>query len=628
MNIKEEELKYLKLLAKNFPTIAETATEIINLEAILSLPKGTEHFISDIHGEYEAFNHVLKNCSGVIKEKIENIFINLLEKEKNQLATVIYYPKEKIELIQSLGIDMEEWYKRTIPRILEVLKVVSSKYTRSKVGKAMTKEFSYIIQELLYERAEEQNKKDYIEGIINTIIDIGRGKEFIINVSTLIQTLVVDTLHIVGDIYDRGPYPHKIVDKLMKYHNVDIQWGNHDILWVGAACGHGACIANAIRVCLRYSNREILEDGYGINLLPLATLAMEFYGDDLCSEFKPKTKDKSSDEELLSKMHKAISIIQFKLEGEVIKRNSTFNMEDRLLLHKLDSSYLTLDRDNLYSLNEREKEVVEGLMRSFRNSEKLQEHIKFLLEKGSVYLKKNSNLLFHGCMPLDEKGGFREIDIFGKKYSGKRLFERCDQLCREGYYDENSIQGKDFIWYLWCGKDSPLFGKDKMRTFERYFFSDKESHKENYDYYYEFSENKEVANRILKEFGILDEYSHIINGHVPVKVRKGETPIRAQGKLILIDGGFSKAYQSTTGIAGYTLIFNSHGKRLVCHKPFENIGDSVEKCLDFQSTTEIVDSKKERLKVRDTDIGKDLEGQVKELKKLLYCYKMGIIKSV
>lgn len=629
MNVKEEEFKYLKLLAKNFPTIAETATEIINLEAILSLPKGTEHFVSDIHGEYEAFNHVLKNCSGVIKEKIENIFTDLPEKERNQLATVIYYPKEKIELIQSLGTDMEEWYGKTIPRILEVLKIVSSKYTRSKVGKAMTKEFSYIIQELLYERAEEKNKKDYIEGIITTIIEIGRGKEFIINVSMLIQRLVVDTLHIVGDIYDRGPYPHKIMDKLMKHHNVDIQWGNHDILWVGAACGHGACIANAIRICLRYSNREILEDGYGINLLPLATLALEFYGDDPCLGFESKTKESPTDKELLSKMHKAIAIIQFKLEGEVIKRNPTFKMEDRLLLHHLDSAeYLTLNKDNIYELNEREKEVVDGLIRSFRNSEKLQEHIKFLLEKGSVYLKRNSNLLFHGCMPLDEKGGFREIDIFGKKYSGKRLFKKCDQLCREGYYEDDSIRGKDFIWYLWCGKDSPLFGKDKMRTFERYFFSDKETHRENYDYYYEFSENKEVAERVLKEFGILDEYSHIINGHVPVKVRNGETPIRAQGKLILIDGGFSKAYQSTTGIAGYTLIFNSHGKRLVCHKPFENIGDSVEKCLDFQSTTEIVDSKKERLKVKDTDIGKELKGQVKELKKLLYCYKMGIIKSM
>ncbi len=627
MNLKEEEIKYLKLLSKSFPTISETATEIINLEAILSLPKGTEHFISDIHGEYEAFNHVLKNCSGVIKEKIENLFPNIIEKERNQLATIIYYPKEKVELIQSSGIDMQEWYKKTIPRVLEVLKIVSSKYTRSKVGKAMTKEFSYIIQELLYERVEEKNKKDYVEDIIKTIIDINQGKEFIINVSTLIQKLVVDNLHIVGDIYDRGPYPHKIMDKLIKYHNVDIQWGNHDILWVGAACGHEACIANAIRICLRYSNREILEDGYGINLLPLATLAMEYYSEDSCIEFQPKGKTENKETQLLSKMHKAISIIQFKLEGDIIKRNPTFDMQDRLLMHTLIGKNKTVDLINPYLLNEDEKEVVEGLVRSFRNSEKLQEHIKFLLEKGNVYLKRNCNLLFHGCMPLDEKGGFREVDIFGKKYSGKRLFERCDQLCREGYYDGN-IQGKDFIWYLWCGKDSPLFGKDKMRTFERYFFTQKETHKEVYDNYYEFFDKKEVAERILKEFGIEDEYSHIINGHVPVKVRKGETPIKGDGKVILIDGGFSEAYQSTTGIAGYTLIFNSHGKRLVCHKPFENIGESIQKCLDIQSTTEIVDSRYERLKVRDTDVGKELEGQVKELKKLLFCYKKGIIKSL
>ncbi|MGL4627906.1 fructose-1,6-bisphosphatase [Cetobacterium sp.] len=627
MNLKEEDIKYLKLLSKSFPTISETATEIINLEAILSLPKGTEHFISDIHGEYEAFNHVLKNCSGVIKEKIEALFPDVIEKERNQLATIIYYPKEKIELIQSLEIDMKEWYKKTIPRVLEVLKIVSSKYTRSKVGKAMTKDFSYIIQELLYERVEEKNKKDYVEGIISTIIDINQGKEFIINVSTLIQKLVVDNLHIVGDIYDRGPYPHKIMDKLIKYHNVDIQWGNHDILWVGAACGHEASIANAIRICLRYSNREILEDGYGINLLPLATLAIEHYADDSCSEFRPKDKNESKDSQLLSKMHKAISIIQFKLEGEVIKRNPTFNMEDRLLLHNLIGKSKMINSENPYLLTEDEKKVIGGLVRSFRNSEKLQEHIKFLLEKGNVYLKRNSNLLFHGCMPLDEKGGFREVNIFGKKYSGKRLFERCDQLCREGYYDEN-VQGKDFIWYLWCGKDSPLFGKDKMRTFERYFFSEKESHKEIYDFYYEFFDKKDVAERILKEFGINDEYSHIINGHVPVKVRKGETPIKGEGKVILIDGGFSEAYQSTTGIAGYTLIFNSHGKRLVCHKPFENIGESIQKCLDIQSTTEILDSRYERLKVRDTDVGKDLESQVKELKKLLYCYKKGIIKSL
>lgn len=624
MNIGANELMYLKLLSKSFSTIEETATEIINLEAILSLPKGTEHFLSDIHGEYEAFNHVLKNCSGVIRDKIELIFPKLSIREKNQLATVIYYPKEKIELIEELELDMDKWYKKTIFRILKVLKLVSSKYTRSKVSKAMTKEFSYIIQELLYERVEEVNKKDYIEGIINTIIDIQRGKEFLINVANLIQRLVIDNLHIIGDIYDRGPYPHKIMDRLIEYHNIDIQWGNHDILWVGAACGQEACIANAIRICLRYSNREILEEGYGINLLPLATLAMEFYEENSCKEFEPKVKNKSKDLELISKMHKAIAIIQFKLEGEVIKRNDSFNMQDRLLLHNLDESYLTIDRKNPYFLNEKEQEVVEGLVKSFKNSEKLQQHINFLLEKGSMYLKKNSNLLFHGCIPLDEKGNFREVDIYGKKYSGKRLLEKCDELCREGYYD-NTVQGKDFIWYLWCGKNSPLFGKDKMRTFERYFYSDKNTHKENYDNYYYFLDNKRVADCILKEFEIEDEYSHIINGHVPVKVSKGETPIKGEGRIILIDGGFSKAYQDTTGIAGYTLIYNSHGKRLISHKPFENIKESIEKCLDIESTKEIVDSRKNRVRVKDTDIGKELATQVKELKKLLYCYKKGII---
>ena len=384
MNIGVNELMYLKLLSKSFSTIEETAAEIINLEAILSLPKGTEHFLSDIHGEYEAFNHVLKNCSGVIRDKIELIFPKLSIREKNQLATVIYYPKEKIELIEELELDMDKWYKKTIFRILKILKLVSSKYTRSKVSKAMTKEFSYIIQELLYERVEEVNKKDYIEGIINTIIDIQRGKEFLINVANLIQRLVIDNLHIIGDIYDRGPYPHKIMDRLIEYHNIDIQWGNHDILWVGAACGQEACIANAIRICLRYSNREILEEGYGINLLPLATLAMEFYEENSCKGFEPKVKNKSKDLELISKMHKAIAIIQFKLEGEVIKRNDSFNMQDRLLLHNLDESYLTIDRKNPYFLNQKEQEVVEGLVKSFKNSEKLQQHINFRSEERRV----------------------------------------------------------------------------------------------------------------------------------------------------------------------------------------------------------------------------------------------------
>lgn len=644
MDIKSEELKYLKLLSRNFPTIKDTVTEIINLEAILSLPKGTEHFISDIHGEYEAFNHVLKNCSGVIRDKIERYFGDKLsEKEKKQLATVIYYPKEKIDLICSLEKNMDKWYLKTICRILKILQMVSSKYTRSKVAKAMTDEFSYIIQELLYERKEEENKKDYVEGIINTIISIGSSKDFIISISNLIQNLVIDNLHIVGDIYDRGAYPHKIMDRLMNYHNVDIQWGNHDILWVGAACGQEACIANAIRICLRYSNKEILEDGYGINLLPLASFAMEIYKDDPCTSFLPKVKEElnKKNSELISKMHKAISIIQFKLEGQIIKRNKTFNMEDRLFLDKIienkvfvdgeyyelkDKKFQTLIKDDPYVLTKEEEEVLVGLVKSFKNSEKLQHHIKFLLENGSVYLCRNENLMFHGCIPFDKMGGFEEVDVLGKKYSGKKLLDICDTLCRLGYYHEKNVEARDFIWYLWCGKNSSLFGKDKMRTFERYFIEDKKIHKEKYNYYYEFSRKKEPLERVLKEFGIDSEYAHIINGHVPVKVKNGENPIRGEGKLLLIDGGFSKAYQPTTGIAGYTLIFNSRGKRIVCHKPFESIKNSIENCLDIESKSEIIDIRNTRIKVRDTDIGKELKTQVKDLKKLLECYKKGIIK--
>lgn len=646
--LSEKELKYLKLLSKNFPSIEETATEIINLEAILSLPKGTEHFISDIHGEYESFNHVLKNCSGVIRDKIEEIFKEKISlKERNQLATVIYYPKEKIEIIENSGENMKEWYYKTIYRVLKVLRVVSSKYTRSKVSKAMSKDFSYIIKELLYEKENERNKKEYVDGIINTIIEIERAKEFLISVSKLIGKLVVDNLHIIGDIYDRGPYPHKIIDELMKHHNVDIQWGNHDILWLGAACGQAACIATAIRICLRYSNREILEDGYGINLLPLASLALEMYEKDSCEEFIPKVtyELRERDISLLAKMHKAISIIQFKLEGKIIERNPEFEMDDRKLLHKidffneelvtkngrfkmLDLNFPTVEKGQEYELTEKEEMVMEGLIKSFKNSEKLQEHMRFLLEKGSIYLVRNSNLLFHGCIPLTEEGELKKVKIFSKEYSGKTLMEKCDQLCREGYYDEKAIKARDFIWYLWCGKDSPLFGKDKMRTFERYFLSEKSEHKEIYDYYYRFLNTEKSAIEILKDFDIESEDALIINGHVPVKVIKGESPIKSNGKILLIDGGFSKAYQGTTGIAGYTLIFNSHGTRLVAHKPFKNIKDSIEKCLDIETENRIISSRDRRLRVRDTDIGKELQNQIKDLKLLLECYKKGILKSM
>lgn len=629
-----ERIKYLKLLSKFFPTIEETATEIINLEAILSLPKGTEHFISDLHGEYSSFNHLLRNSSGVIKEKIEKIFSETLsEKERKQLATIIYYPKEKIDLIKKSKINMEEWYEFTMKRLLKVLELVSSKYTRSKVRKAISTDFSYIIQELLYERGETPNKIDYIDGIFRTIISVDRGSEFIIALSNLIQRLTVDSLHIVGDIYDRGPYPDKIMDTLMDYHNVDIQWGNHDILWLGAASGQLSSIANAVRISLRYGNTEILEEGYGINLLPLATLALEEYKEDCKENFSihSLTGLEHKNVPLLEKMHKAISIIQFKLEDELIRNQPDFKMEDRIFLDKINFKENTLLfngksyplKDNYFptltslSLTEREKEVIESLKFSFKTSEKLQKHARFLLEKGSIYLKKNSNLLYHGCVPLDSKGNFRKISFLNKEYSGKNLFDYLDSLIRESYYNSNNGSLKDIFWYLWCGPDSPLFGKDKMRTFERYFIDDSSLHKEKYDFYYDFYEDETILNKILVEFGLNIEGSNIVSGHVPVKVIKGEKPTKGNGKLLLIDGGFSKGYHSTTGIAGYTLIFNSYGKRLVSHFPFNLSIDSVEKCLDIPTSTAFIEVREKRLKVKDTDIGIDITKQIYDLKELL-----------
>ena len=644
---KEKELKYFKLLSQNFPTIAKTSAEIINLSAILNLPKGTEHFITDIHGEYEAFNHILKNCSGVIKEKIFSILGDTVsEKERNQLATVIYYPEEKIELLSDEIVDMASWYKITIHRMLLVLKSVASKYTSSKIRKALPESFSYIIQELLHEKEGEVNKKEYINEIINTIISIDRGKQFIICISNVIQRLVIDQLHIVGDIYDRGPAPHKIIDKLIKHHNVDIQWGNHDILWMGAAAGQLGCITNAVRICIRYGHTSILEDGYSINLFPLTTFALDVYKDDPCAKFIPKISmtSQEKDLEVLAKMHKAISIIQFKVEGEVIRNNPHFNMGSRLSLDKIDfkdstitingkkyplndKNFPTIDPSNPYALTEGERQVILALEHSFINSEKLALHTQFLFSKGSIFLSHNSNLLYHGCIPLNEEGKFKIVNILGKDYSGKELLEVCDRIAREGYYNSNNIFAKDFLWYLWCGEDSPLFGKDHMKTFERYFINEKETHKEVNNPYYKFAYSKEMAETILEDFGLNPKTSHIINGHVPVKVVKGEEPIKAGGRLLLIDGGFSKAYQSTTGIAGYTLIFNSHGMRLISHEPFQDTNTCISKCIDMGSTTHIVESLPNRIRVSDTDNGKFLKEQIEDLKTLLEYYRMGILKE-
>ena len=649
------DLKYLELLSKQYPTIAAACTEIINLQAILNLPKGTEHFLSDIHGEYESFNHVIRNGSGNIKRKITEVFGDLLsEKEIKSLSTLIYYPEQKLEIIHKNEENIDEWYKITIYRLVEVSRKAAFKYTRMKVRKALPKDFAYIIEELMHQGPEEFDKEEYYSEIIKTIISIGRADEFIIAMSKLIQRLVIDRLHIVGDIFDRGPGADIVMETLFNYHSVDIQWGNHDILWMGAAAGSEACIATVIRICARYVNLDTIEDGYGINMLPLATFALEFYKDDDCNAFKPKIESdivyNENDLKLIARMHKAISIIQFKLEGELINRRPHFCMEDRLVLNKInyedgtiningkiyklnDNKFPTINPDDPYKLTTEEKELMEKLKSSFLNSEKLQKHIRFLYANGSLYLKFNSNLLYHGCIPMNEDGSFKKVKIgsSGKSYSGKDYFDRLEILVREGYFHNNNpdakLYGMDITWYLWTGPYSPLFGKDKMTTFERYFIDDKETHLEIKNPYFKLEDNETMCKIIFDEFGLNPESSHIINGHVPVRLKSGESPIKANGKLIVIDGGFSKAYQGTTGIAGYTLIYNSFGLILVSHDPFESTQKAIEEEKDIHSTTMVLEKVVERKRVLDTDDGENLKSQIKDLEMLLNAYRLGFIKE-
>ncbi|HCT94835.1 MAG: fructose 1,6-bisphosphatase [Bacteroidetes bacterium GWE2_39_28] len=649
-----KDLKYLRLLAKSFPTISDATTEIINLEAILNLPKGTEHFLTDIHAEHEAFSHVLKNASGVIRKKVEMIFgHSLRESEKRELCTLIYYPKEKLKIIQEReGKEIDEWYKIVLVRLMRVCGNVSSKYTRSKVRKALPKEYSYIIQELLHESLAEPNKQEYIAAIISTIVSTGRAKHFIIAICNVIQQLTIDSLHIIGDIYDRGPGAHIIMDLLCNYHNFDIQWGNHDLVWMGAASGSEACMANVIRISLRYANLATLEEGYGINLMPLATFAMETYGDDPCTLFKPKANQdepvKSKHIKMISQMHKAISVIQFKLEGAVIARNKDFEMDDRRLLHLIDfkkgtitlegveyalkdTNFPTIDPADPYKLTEEEHDLVGSLMHYFLTSEKLYKHMRCIYNHGSVYLVRNSNLLYHGSMPLNEDGTLKSICISGEEYAGKALFDKFDKMVRQAFFEErgkpNKHTAKDMIWYLWCGPYSPQFDKEKMATFERYFIAEKETHKEKKGYYYYLKDNKQICEMILKEFGIEDSQSHIINGHIPVKTGKGESPIKAGGKLLVIDGGYSKAYQPETGIAGYTLIYNSHGLLLIQHQPFVSTQKAIEDGDDIISETTVVEFSNKRRLVRDTDIGAELQKQIDDLMNLVSAYRNGVIKE-
>lgn len=652
--MKELELKYLQSLANQHPTIAAASTEIINLQAILNLPKGTEHFLTDIHGEYEQFNHVLKNGSGSVRAKIDEEFGNTLSnKDKKSLATLIYYPQEKLEIVMQSEDNIEDWFKITLYRLVQITKRVSSKYTRSKVRKALPGDFAYIIEELITEKAEMEDKEDYYNEIIHTIIRIGRAPEFIVALSNLIQRLVVDHLHIVGDVYDRGPGPHIIMDTLRRYHSVDVQWGNHDVVWMGAASGQPACIANVVRMSARYGNLDTLEEGYGINLIPLATFAMETYADVDCEAFaiKYNTDYNTKDLSLDMKMHKAMAIIQFKLEGQIIRRHPEFGMDDRLLLDKIDyekktvlvegkeyamkdTDFPTVNPANPYELTPEEEQVIERIRQAFVKCEKLQTHVRFLYSKGGLYKVHNSNLLYHGCVPMDEEGRFSKVNIYGKEYSGKALYDVLDHYARKGYYSNQDIRekqkGQDILWYIWTGPNSPVFGKDKMTTFERYFIADKETHVETKNSYYRLLDKEEVINRILVEFGLDTQHSHIVNGHVPVELKKGESPIRCGGKLLIIDGGFSRAYQSKTGIAGYTLVANSHGMRLVAHEPFESMEAAVQKESDIFSDSIVVETASARMRVADTDIGRELTESIYYLEQLLKAYGDGTIveKSV
>lgn len=642
------ELRYLKSLSKQYPNIASASTEIINLQAILNLPKGTEHFMTDVHGEYEQFNHVLKNGSGSVRRKIDEEFGNTLSsKDKKSLATLIYYPKEKLEIVMQEEENIEDWYKITLYRLVQITKHVSSKYTRSKVRKALPKDFAYIIEELITEKAEVQDKEGYYNEIVHTIIRIGRAPDFIVALSKLIQRLVIDHLHIVGDIYDRGPGPHIILHTLRHYHSVDVQWGNHDIVWMGAAAGSLACIANVVRMSARYGNLDTLEEGYGINLIPLATFALEQYkntSDAFAIKYNTdyNTKDLGMD----MKMHKAMAVIQFKLEGQIIKRRPEFMMEDRLLLDKInfekgtvmvegreykmrDMDFPTIDPANPYELTPEETEVMERLRQAFTRCDKLQKDVRFLFSKGGLYKVYNSNLLYHGCVPLDEEGNFLKVNVFGKEYSGKALYDILDTYARRGYYASresgDKAKGEDILWYIWTGPNSPVFGKDKMTTFERYFIDDKETHVETKNAYYRLYDNEEIVDKILREFGLDTTKSHIVNGHVPVERKKGESPIKCNGKLLVIDGGFSKAYQHKTGIAGYTLVANSYGMRLVSHEPFESTEAAIRKESDIFSDSIVVETALRRQCVADTDIGVELKESIHQLEELLDAYREGVL---
>ncbi|MDN7240697.1 fructose-1,6-bisphosphatase [Planococcus sp. N028] len=633
--------KYLDLLGQKYDSEEKVATEIINLEAILELPKGTEHFVSDLHGEFQAFQHVLRNGSGNVKVKIRDLFKDeMQEEELNEFATLVYYPEEKLPLIKSNfnnTVELHECYIDILERMMKLVSYASSKYTRSKLRKALPKQFVYIIEELLYKSDEYKNKKDYYTKIVQQLISLGQADKLIIGLAYTIQRLVVDHLHVVGDIYDRGPHPHKIVDTLIDYHSVDIQWGNHDVLWIGAFAGSKVCLANILRISARYNNLDIIEDVYGINLRPLLNLAEKYYEDN--PAFRPKRNSEitlTEQEQLqITKIHQAISIIQFKLESPIIKRRPCFDMEDRLLLEKVDydknevtlhgktyslenTCFATINPEQPDELLEEEKQVMDKLLLSVQHSEKLARHMKFLMKKGSLYLKYNGNLLIHGCIPLDEEGNMEQMEIEGKSYAGRDLLDVFEQYLRYAFAhpEETDDMATDMAWYLWTGEYSSLFGKREMTTFERYFIKEKETHKERKNPYYHLREDEEMCRKILAEFELDPDNGRIINGHTPVKEREGENPIKANGKMIVIDGGFSKAYQPTTGIAGYTLLYNSYGMQIVAHQHFNSKEEVLINGTDVLSVKRLVDEELERKLVRETNIGEVLQQEITILNSL------------
>ena len=651
----ENDRRVLELLAQSFPNISAASTEIINLEAILNLPKGTEHFVADLHGEHEAFRHILRNASGNIKRKVTELFANSMrEQEIRDLCSLIYYPEQKLQIIRASETQLPDFYNITLHRLIRVCQSVSSKYTRSKVRKSLPKEFAYIIEELLHESPSDDDKQAYFSRIIETIISTGQADAFITALCNVIQRLSIDQLHILGDIFDRGPGAHLIMDILCDYGRFDIQWGNHDALWMGAAAGNECCMANVLRLSLRFANMATLEDGYGINLVQLATFAMETYKNDPCEHFQPtvagdlESSMSEKSRQLIARMHKAISIIQFKLEAQMARKHPEWGLTDRDLLSKInkekgtillhgkeyelnDKFFPTVDPENPTALTAEEKELVAQLKHSFSVSDKLMKHVDCLLSNGCMFGIFNSNLLFHASIPLNEDGTLKEVEIQGEKYKGRELLHKIGMTMRDAYNDDTTPEqreyARDYFWYLWCGPDSPLFDKSKMATFERYFIDDPETHHEEKGWYFKYRNQEETCDMILDAFGVEGDHRHIINGHVPVKAAKGESPIRANGKMMVIDGGFAKAYHDTTGIAGYTLVFHSSGFQLVQHEPFTSAEEAVRNGSDIVSTTQIVELSRHRMRVRDTDKGRELQDQIDELSELLFAFRHGILKE-